>query len=292
MDATALDYQTRNPSRPVDYRWRAAVSAVVDRRPLPWWHDPETAAAVDYLRERDQTTVAPERLGGHWPGLLAAHRLSGDDGPQRWEVQARLLSGQTEDEIAARSGLTPDTVRWFEALFFRVRDRLHARDWVAAQVLGGRQWCGFAREQLGKVWMLLGYNAGPHVLDAVVAVTRDRPLPAWVRAPAGEAPRVYEARLRLSYRLAVAALMLRSAADADMIRQLYRAKCRLERAAGLRDAPDRTLETRLDLLAGVRGKRRRSRTQQHPGQVSPTGTDAWGGKRTKRRPRPANQLVD
>src|SRR5262249_21936789 len=186
MDATAIDYQTRNPSRPVDYRWRAARGAVVDRRPLPWWHDPETAAAVDYLRERDQTTAAPERLSGRWPGLLAAHRLSGDDGPQRWEVQARILSRQTDDEIAAHSGLTPDTVRCFETLFFRVRDRLDAADWIAARVVGAGLWRGFAREELGRVWMAFGFWTGPRVLDVVIAVTRDRPLPDWVCAPAGE----------------------------------------------------------------------------------------------------------
>src|SRR5262245_48764206 len=115
MDATAPDYQTRNPSRPVDFRWRAACSAVVDHHPLPWWHDPETAAAIDYLRERDQTTAAPERLGGRWPGLLAAHRLSAEDGPLRWEVQARVLAAQTDDEIAVRCGLAPEAVRWFES---------------------------------------------------------------------------------------------------------------------------------------------------------------------------------
>jgi hypothetical protein len=269
MDApVALDYQARNPFRAVDYRWQDALRAVQRGAGSSGRLDPETETAAAYLRAlppprgRDPNT----RLEGRWPGLPAAHRLSSDDGPARWELCGRLLAGQTDEEIAAHTGLAPEAVRWFEALFFRVRDRLHARDWVYTQVIGGGPWCEFGREDLGKVWMFLGYRGGPRVLDVVLAVTQDRPLPAWVRAPAGEPPRVHAARLRLSCRLAVASVMLRTPADAAVVRRLHRAWRRLERAThGREDRSGDQLAHQLDLLAGLGdGKRAAKGRRQLP----------------------------
>src|SRR5262245_36208696 len=164
---TGLSYQTHNLLRSVDYRWREALRAVATGVDGPPRHDPETIAAIAYLRELalGEKGDPPDMLDRRWPGLPAAHRLRGDDGPLRWEVQARILSGQTDDEIATRCGLALETVRWFESLFFTVRDRRLARDWIAAQVLEEGLWCGFSREELGKVWMVFGFSAGPLVLD-------------------------------------------------------------------------------------------------------------------------------
>jgi hypothetical protein len=50
-------------------------------------------------------------------------------------TEARLLAGQTPDEIAKENSMRPDAIRWYEALYFNVVDYLHQRDWITAKVL-------------------------------------------------------------------------------------------------------------------------------------------------------------
>jgi hypothetical protein len=290
MDATTLDYQRYNPCRAVDHRWQDARRAAADPVPSSPPRDPETAAAADYLRELalGSDTARLERC---WPGLRAAQDLAAADTSVRWEVQARILAGQTDDEIATRCGLAPAAVRWFEALFFRVRDRLRGTDWIASQVMGPGLWDGFGPGELGKVWMIFGHSAGPDALDLVIAVTQDRPLPASARAPEGVDPRLHETRLRLACRLAVAARMIRSAADVAVLRRLYRARRRLERAAGLPDRPDPVIEAQLDLLARGAVRRRRARRRDAPAELPPTAAGERGGQATRRQRRSARQPV-
>ena len=85
---------------------------------------------------------------------------------RRWEVEARLLAGQTNAEIADRLGLGGDTVEAYEAIFFAVRDRLAASDWVAACLLGVNLFEGFDAADSELVMKILGYHGGPFVLDA------------------------------------------------------------------------------------------------------------------------------
>src|SRR5205823_1941825 len=69
----------------------------------------------------------------------------------------------------------------FEALYFAVRERLGAADWVDRMAVRPRG-PAVASRDLGEVWRALGYGGGPQGLDLVVAATTGRPLPAWVAA--------------------------------------------------------------------------------------------------------------
>ena len=52
------------------------------------------------------------------------------------EIEALMLAGKSADLIARRTGLTPVAVRWYEALWFDVRDRLRNPGWVSTHVIG------------------------------------------------------------------------------------------------------------------------------------------------------------
>jgi hypothetical protein len=60
--------------------------------------------------------------------MLAAGDIA--EGPllRRGVLEAWLLTGQSDGEIAANTGEQPDAVNWFEKLHFAARDRLDARD--------------------------------------------------------------------------------------------------------------------------------------------------------------------
>jgi hypothetical protein len=196
--------------------------------------------------------------------LHAAHRLFDAGGLVRFIVQARLLARQAPSDVARLTSIEPAIIECFEAIFFEVRARLDAKDWVANQVL----WPGFEAnlptEALGGALMAIGYWLGPAILDIALSVATDAPLPSWVHAPAGEAARLYETRVRLAAKLLLAALTLRTSADAVAMRKLWRAKRRLEREIDGTPVPaDPILDAMLGWMASLSRRQPKEPAQEH-----------------------------
>jgi hypothetical protein len=204
-----------DPHHAPDWRWRAAQALARGGRDAAARLLPEVREAAAYLRALGcaREDRRREAVRARWPDLAAAHRLAGEDGPRLWEVQARILARQEDVEVAARCGLAPGTVRHYESLFFAVRDRLAAGDWVHVNAIRPGPGPRRTFEDLGAVWRALGYHGGVWVLDLVVAVTAGRPLPDWARDAPGAGRAGREERLRLRCGLLVDALLL--PADAD-----------------------------------------------------------------------------
>jgi hypothetical protein len=211
-------YRRFDPFLPVDHRWRSAYELVAEgRRGSPRYDSPEVVEAVRYLRARgragdDRARAAVER---RWADVDAARRLAeGPDDAALWEVQAWLLTGADDATVAARCGLRPATVSRYESLFFGVRGRFGARDWVERCAVRRGQSPWVTCDNLGGVWRALARHGGPAALEVVLAVTADRPMPGWVaaRERAGDAD--YGERLRLRTKMLVDAMMLPADLDA------------------------------------------------------------------------------
>jgi hypothetical protein len=114
------------------------------------------------------------RLCGKYPDLYAAHYLHEHGGELRGEVEARLLAGQSPDEIVAFVALDAAAVDAFENCFFNVRDRLDASDWVIGTLIGRSLARSFGPWSLTDFWKVLAYAGGPMVLDVVLAATSER----------------------------------------------------------------------------------------------------------------------
>ena len=173
-DAQSFDFR---PSphrlfRPLDWRWQAAREVVPERREAGT-NDAslETLALFQRALNRAHSAAARRRVARDWPELSAAHRLRSADAP-RWEVEARILAGQDDATIAARCGLTSGAVRLYHDAFFDVRPKLRARDWITFRAIDPEGQGG-----LPAVVRKLAYHGGPFVMDVVLAVTRDEPLP-------------------------------------------------------------------------------------------------------------------
>jgi hypothetical protein len=221
---TVEELRRYDPHLTPDDRWRSAVAIVAEGRRASARHDPpEVVEAAAFLRALDQAKddKGREAVRARWPDLFAAHSLYQEDGPLLWEVQARVLAGQTDVDVAAACGLTPGAVWNFEALFFSVRDKLGAPDWVDRMAVrpGSTSWaaCG----DLGEAWRALGYHGGPLVLDLVVAATAGRPLPLWVAAREEAGNVGLGERLRLVARMVVDAMLLPPEADPTALLRLY-----------------------------------------------------------------------
>lgn len=185
------DFQRFNFFRRPDWRWER-VLRMVDRHPTPGRasrrdDDFVRRARTFVLRWRSRNTEEErEELFWEEPGLYYAYELFERQTAQpegALFLQARLLARQTFEQIAELLSTVPDTVRWYEALFFNVADRLQNRDWITKHVLlpallrqttlTGQSNSPFmdsvaARPFLDGSLKLFAYFGGPHVADVMI----------------------------------------------------------------------------------------------------------------------------
>ena len=229
--------------------------------------DASTRRVVEYLRACGLSLVGSQTQGGVPADevLHAAHRLFEVGGLVRFIVQARLLARQSPCEVARLTSFEPAVIETFESIFFEVRAHLDAKDWVANQVLWPGLEANSPTDALGGALMAIGYWLGPAILDITLAVATDAPLPCWLCAAAGEPARLYEARVRLSTKLLLAALTLRTSADAAAMKKLMRAKRRLEREIdGTLVPADPILEAMVDWMSSLSRRQRIGPAEERP----------------------------
>jgi hypothetical protein len=72
------------------------------------------------------------------PGLYYAHQIhirAFEHPEEAFMLRCRILSGQTDETIAADRHTLPETIQWYEKIYFNVRDRINAQDWIVREVL-------------------------------------------------------------------------------------------------------------------------------------------------------------
>lgn len=165
------------------WRWCMAERIAAGEMPYHRGLDDALRAAV-LFRRRERGDTSPGRRRRQGPSDAAigeALELHTAGGLAEWELRARLLSGQDDQQIAERCGLTPETVGWYFKLFFDVRDKLQAPGYIMSHVIGYGPWSGFPNDQVGRFWGWMGWAGGPQVLDVLIdtfhAVRRPRETP-------------------------------------------------------------------------------------------------------------------
>ncbi|OWK37438.1 hypothetical protein [Fimbriiglobus ruber] len=172
-------------------RWRAdRVDELVlaPDGPLPCRRaDDAFVRRYKQYRYRSMTAPDPAVAAAEYPECAAAERLQAADVPPLLAtvVEARILARQSFANIAARTGLDPVAVEWYEALFFHVTDRLDARDWVVTQILipalarpraagpGGFDLGAVAAPAADGTLKLFAYFCGPLMVDVLTAGVTD-----------------------------------------------------------------------------------------------------------------------
>ncbi|MEI8376544.1 MAG: hypothetical protein WCJ35_27315 [Planctomycetota bacterium] len=127
-----------DPFHPVD--WRAQDAGQLLTGSSARWagaNDPDVEEYARHLRSLSageatatQALSAPRRAV-----ISAAHQLAQQDDPVRWLVEAAILAGESDEQVAARCALDPAVIAVFERLFFAVRESLKATGWVLTQAL-------------------------------------------------------------------------------------------------------------------------------------------------------------
>jgi len=207
MEVKAREWlERKNPLRRVDWRWRTACLIVSKGRRVSRKRDSAPILeAVQFLRtlERNPGDPGLQSVTRKWPTLGEAYDVAQGNPRRRWEIQARLLAGETDQAIALTSGLSVEAVALYESLFFGVRDYFEARNWILVQAIGTEILTGVAPDDLGTIWRAVGYYGGPDALEIAMAVTLGKKLPDWVEERERVERPGYTERLRLSCEIAV-----------------------------------------------------------------------------------------
>jgi hypothetical protein len=101
--------------------------------------------------------------------LFWAHSIWADDKePTRWGIEARVLAGETDEEIAEKVGTEPAVINSYINVFFDVRGKMRHTDYMINVVMANAVTRGLQERHYDLLWKLLGYHGGTHVLNAVI----------------------------------------------------------------------------------------------------------------------------
>jgi hypothetical protein len=169
-----------HPLRPPEWRWlRAANLWDQGREPSAPWDDAWVRKALGLYRVLQQDTGdrTRQKLVQRKPALYQAYRLY-NDGPSllRWEVEARLLTNEPFEQIAAKCGTTAKVINAYEKVFFNVRDRLEATGYLINVVLDGDLVVRLREDNVGTILKLYAFGGGVAVLETVLDYFRHPPV--------------------------------------------------------------------------------------------------------------------
>ena len=165
-------YDRIDPLRPAAFRWaRTQRLFLLGDRLDPRRDDELTALVLDYQQTLGGTDYPPKCPTPRFRLLHRAHRIYADNGETRWELEARLLAGQSDQEISRCVGLPRGLIPIYHDVFGTCRDRLRASDCILFTFIGRGPMDGFAPGDMGGVWKWVGYFTGPHMLDVLIAAT-------------------------------------------------------------------------------------------------------------------------
>jgi hypothetical protein len=148
----------------------------------------------------DPAKALPDQPPGA-PGALGVYRNRTSF--QRWELEARLLAGESSDAIAQKCHTTPDTVEAYHQLFYCVRPALDAPIRVYTRILPAKVHTGLSEDDAELLLKVYGYNRGPVFLDAMIDYYQAPPV-----VPVGLDQLDEAALLRLTNKIWIRAVIL------------------------------------------------------------------------------------
>ncbi len=190
--STFLSCQKNHPYRPVDWRWerskylRELGITKVSRK----YDDSYVMKAKQFQEdlascgnELDRYTLLEKDEDLYYAYELwdSSDYENGNKkwevNPARYEIEARILAGESFEFIAQKICTTSKAIKWYERLFFNVNDRLLNTGYVLNQVLGVSVHRDLGTRDFALIWKLLGYFSGSVVLDSYITgfISDDKP---------------------------------------------------------------------------------------------------------------------
>ena len=182
MSALAVILRKTSAQRPVNWRWeragylldKAADHIAVHNKPPSLRRDRDQDNLVEiYLfrfaveqcdTENDHIALVDMRPHVYEAWSIRQHKNRNT----RWEMEARILSGEPFEEIARKLATSCEAVTAYEQYFFNVTDRMAAPGYLTHQVFGESLQAGLAERNFDLLWKAIGYWCGPSALDHMI----------------------------------------------------------------------------------------------------------------------------
>jgi hypothetical protein len=110
--------------------------------------------------------------------IEAAYDVWSGSEVRRGELEARLLTDEPETDIAAKLGVPLPVLEAYHAVFFDVRSKKSATDWLRHIVIKHNSFRGFFGPMPFSAWKLAAFVGGTHWLNQTIPATLAKPLPA------------------------------------------------------------------------------------------------------------------
>ncbi|MDB5340533.1 MAG: hypothetical protein JWN70_6152 [Planctomycetaceae bacterium] len=159
IDTAPAPKPSYDPLAPPDARWRTAEEIVEGTEQANEYTDSHVLAAVCHLSAR----AKPNTPGFH-ASIAGALGIYRDDILLRTEVEARILVGQSDLEIAKAVGMSEDVMLYYRSLFFDMWPG--ATDYLAIHVTGFRGFHEFRNHEIREfVLFQVAQGGGPLILE-------------------------------------------------------------------------------------------------------------------------------
>lgn len=178
-----FQFHPSNPFRVTNWRWERARALRESKTKINrnFKDDQLTKLAYKFQLElaKCKDDIARWDLMDEYPALFPAYLIfkRGDNEerhPMRFAIEARLLAGQSNEEIAECFGISPDIIKYYEKIFFNVREKLNSSDYIMTCIIGPSVQAGLSDRDYDLLWKLFGYLYGPIVLDSFIMTTSRR----------------------------------------------------------------------------------------------------------------------
>lgn len=150
------------------WRWQRVQDLIAtNRRPDKHDDDPTKIAwrMCKSVSATPEVRASHRRRYGTW---LQAYLIYLANDAHRWEIEARLLTGASATEIAAKLKIEAGVVNAYATLFFDVIGRLQAHDWIWGTAVRVGLW-GMSRPREADIWRYVAVSGDSAVLDVLVS---------------------------------------------------------------------------------------------------------------------------
>jgi hypothetical protein len=185
------------------WRWRRAEYLTSSRHRLNQSIDDDwVARARAVCKAANSRVVSRHRRND---AIAVALDLWRNPSVRRSTLEAFLLTSCSFEQVAERCATPLPLVESYHAVFFDVRSRLLAKDWIISRAVGSSPSPDSAKADLARIWKFVAVSGGANLLDVVIAVTTASPLPAWLTS-SFKNPAIDESRFRLEIKLSMCEL--------------------------------------------------------------------------------------
>jgi len=164
--------------RPPNWRWRLGKHLAVRKSWVPqyWLDDWIRLAACLHCKAAGKRRNEGKLLLSRFPGAIAAFDIYHRNAFQRWELEARLLAGESFDTIAQKCETKREVVDVYHEVFYCVQPFLGTGVHTMTVAIDETIHSGLAEDDVDLLLKYYGYLRGPIFLDVLVDYYRHPPV--------------------------------------------------------------------------------------------------------------------